>query len=174
MPDTPDILPALPDLTARRVPAPVVAAVVVLTLRSLQDLLYAQGVIQRASGLVDGVVLVLACDPLAVMNDPLLRASPPRARLPRPCSQPLLPPRRPLRAGLAAVGGAQSLGHAPICGAEGAILRASYAKRFQAAYHGQVERTEQQERTGVSERAAQELLAELGRRSGRERLGDGR
>ncbi len=66
------------------------------------------------------------------------------------------------------------LGHAPICGAEGAILRASYAKRFQAAYHGQVERTEQQERTGVSERAAQELLAELGRRSGRERLGDGR
>ena len=75
--------------------------------------------------------------------------------------------RRPLRTGLASVGGAKGLGHAPICGSDGAILRASYAKRFVAAYRDAAERADQQERTGLSERAAQQLLAELGRRGGR-------
>lgn len=75
--------------------------------------------------------------------------------------------RRPLRAGLAAVGGVQGLGRAPIEGASGQIARATLLKSWREAYQPAADRAAQTARTGITESAARQLLADLAAAGGR-------
>ena len=77
--------------------------------------------------------------------------------------------RRPLRAGLAAVGGVQGLGRAPIEGGDrqSQITRATLLKSWREAYQPAADRAAQTARTGIPEGAARQLLADLAAAGGR-------